>query len=126
MANAAIPPAYALNLTVVLDKFFNTPQGVGFDIAIVLSSQMVGFAFAGICRRFLVWPSAMIWPQNLVLCTLLNTFHAEDDDGQDGSMTRFRFFCACGRCADSADRRSLVLRRGLLLLLPVRAPRGAV
>jgi hypothetical protein len=51
----------------------------------------------------------MIWPQNLVLCTLLNTFHAEDDDGvraqlrsyrvvdltsaqSDGSMTRYRFF----------------------------------
>ena len=46
----------------------------------------------------------MIWPQNLVLCTLLNTFHAEDDDGQDGSMTRFRFFCACATLRVAADR----------------------
>ena len=33
----------------------------------------------------------MIWPQNLVQATILNTLHAEED-GTDGSMTRFRFF----------------------------------
>ena len=50
MANAAITPAYALNLTLVLDKYYNMPKGVGFDVALVLSSQMIGFAFAGFCR----------------------------------------------------------------------------
>ena len=92
MANAAISPAYALNLTITLDKYYLLPKGVGFDMLLVLSTQMLGYAFAGLCRRFLVWPAGMIWPSNLVICTLLNTFHAEDDDGRDGSMTRFRFF----------------------------------
>jgi OPT family oligopeptide transporter len=92
MANSAISPAYALNLTLILDKYYNTPKGIGFDICMVLSSQMIGYGFAGLCRRFLVWPAGMIWPSNLVICTLLNTFHAEDDDGRDGSMTRYRFF----------------------------------
>ena len=45
----------------------------------------------------------MVWPQNLVACTLLNTLHAEDEDdgigmygGVPGSgtkaITRLRFF----------------------------------
>lgn len=92
MSNAAITPAYALYFTVTLDKFYNIHKGVGFDLLIVLSTQMIGFAFAGICRRFLVWPAGMLWPSNLVTCTLLNTFHAEEDDGRDGGLTRFRFF----------------------------------
>lgn len=92
MTNAAITPAYAVYLTLTLDKFYQVRKGPGFDICIVLSTQMIGFAFAGICRRFLVWPASMLWPSNLVICTLLNTFHAEDDDGRDGSMTRYRFF----------------------------------
>jgi OPT family oligopeptide transporter len=33
----------------------------------------------------------MVWPQNLVACTLLNTLHAEDEDSA-GSMTRYRYF----------------------------------
>jgi hypothetical protein len=33
----------------------------------------------------------MVWPQNLVSCTLLNTLHAEDDDQRTG-ISRYRFF----------------------------------
>ncbi|KEI41575.1 uncharacterized protein L969DRAFT_85375 [Mixia osmundae IAM 14324] len=92
MANAATAPVYALSLSLVLDKYYNTPKGIGFAFLISLSTQLCGFAFAGLCRKFLVIPASMIWPPNLVVCTLLNTFHAEDDDGSDGRMTRYRFF----------------------------------
>lgn len=33
----------------------------------------------------------MVWPNYLVLCTLFNTLHAEDDD-LSGGITRYRFF----------------------------------
>ncbi|GAA5863764.1 hypothetical protein JCM8547_006058 [Rhodosporidiobolus lusitaniae] len=91
MANVATSPAYGLNFSVASDKFYGVAQGAGFDILLVLTSQMIGFGVAGLCRRFLVWPAALIWPQNLVFCTLLNTLHAEDDD-EDAGPTRFRFF----------------------------------
>ncbi|EPQ27337.1 uncharacterized protein PFL1_05259 [Pseudozyma flocculosa PF-1] len=93
MASVAIQQAYAFNVLIVEDSplYYNEPKGVGFAILFVLSSQLIGFGLAGICRRFLVWPASMIWPQNLVAATILNTFHAEED-GADGSMTRFRFF----------------------------------
>lgn len=92
MANAAVGPVYAVNMTLVMEKYYHRPVGAGFDFCVALSTQLLGFSLAGLTRRFLVWPASMIWPSNLVVCTLLNTFHAEDDDGSDGSLTRFRFF----------------------------------
>lgn len=68
------------------------PQlGYWFALVLVLATQLTGFGLAGICRRFLVWPASMVWPQNLVACTLLNTLHAEDDEST-GGMTRYRYF----------------------------------
>lgn len=93
MANAAVGPIYAVNISLVMDKYYLDPTPISFDFLLALSSQLIGFALAGITRRFLIWPASMIWPNNLVICTLLNTFHAEDDDGSDGSVTRYRFFC---------------------------------
>ena len=69
----------------------------------MLATQLTGFGLAGLCRRFLVWPASMVWPQNLVACTLLNTLHAEDEDdgigmygggGERGAkgMSRYKFF----------------------------------
>jgi len=37
----------------------------------------------------------MVWPNYLVLCTLLNTLHAEDED-LSGGITRYRFFLYVG------------------------------
>lgn len=97
MANVAISPSFALNTTIVLDRFYNIPKGMGFDALLTISTSFIGFSFAGICRRFLVWPASLIWPQNLVTCTLFNTFHAEEDDPLNG-VTRFKmfFFVASG------------------------------
>jgi hypothetical protein len=58
----------------------------------MIATQLTGFGIAGICRRYLVQPASMIWPQNLVVCTLLNTLHAEDDEPARGGITRFKFF----------------------------------
>lgn len=92
MANVGIAPPLAVNSAVAIRKFFGIQSSFGFDILFMLSTQIIGFSFAGLCRRFLVWPAMLIWPQTLVTCTLLNTFHAEDDDGSDGSLSRYRYF----------------------------------
>ncbi|SCV67276.1 BQ2448_5922 [Microbotryum intermedium] len=91
IANVATGPAYGLNFTVTAEKFYNISYSFGFDILFILTTQMAGFGVAGLCRRFLVWPAAMIWPQNLVYCTLLNTLHAEDENEPGGRVSRFRF-----------------------------------
>lgn len=91
IANIATGPALALSFSVAAEIFYEVNLGAGFDVLLLMTTQMIGFGVAGLCRRFLVWPAAMIWPQNLVFCTLLNTLHAEDDTDGTG-VTRHRFF----------------------------------
>ncbi|KAJ7772001.1 OPT oligopeptide transporter protein-domain-containing protein [Mycena maculata] len=91
MANVAVGNPYALNAVVVSEFFYRIKLGYWFSLVLVLATQLTGFGLAGMCRRFLVWPASMVWPQNLVACTLLNTLHAEDDEGS-GGMTRYRYF----------------------------------
>jgi hypothetical protein len=103
MANVAVGAPYALNTIVVSEVYYGIEMGYWFSLTLVLATQLTGFGLAGLCRRFLVWPVSMIWPQSLVACTLLNTLHAEDEDdgigvygGIPGSgtkgVTRSRFF----------------------------------
>lgn len=93
IANIATTPALALNFTVASSIFYGVEYGPLFDILLVMTASVIGFGVAGLCRPFLVWPAAMIWPQNLVYCTLLNTLHAEEDDDEDAAtgMPRVKF-----------------------------------
>ena len=54
----------------------------------------MGFSIGGITRRFLVQPPSMIWPTNLVTCTLFNTLHSQQYAGMGtrGGISRERFF----------------------------------
>ena len=103
MANVAVGNPYALNAIVVSEVYYHIVFGYWFSLTLVLATQLTGFGLAGLCRRFLVWPASMVWPQNLVACTLLNTLHAEDEDDGIGmygggpgegtkGITRLRFF----------------------------------
>ncbi|WWC88117.1 OPT family small oligopeptide transporter [Kwoniella dendrophila CBS 6074] len=94
MANVAIGPAYAIYATVSSELWYKHKFGYGFDIMIILATQLTGFTMAGLCRRFVVWPASMIWPGNLVVTTNLNTLHAEED-GFQGGMSRFKFLVIC-------------------------------
>lgn len=91
MANVAVGSPYALNAIVVSELFYGIRRGFWFNTVLVLATQLTGFGLAGLCRQFLVLPASMVWPANLVTCTLLNTLHAEEDEGT-GGLTRFRFF----------------------------------
>ena len=103
MANVSTGSPYALNAIVVSEIFYALRLGYAFSLSFVLATQLTGFGLAGLCRRFLVWPASMVWPQNLVACALLNTLHAEEVDDGIGmfggkverdrkGMSRYRFF----------------------------------
>ncbi|KPV72916.1 uncharacterized protein RHOBADRAFT_39051 [Rhodotorula graminis WP1] len=91
MANLSTAAAPGLNYSLAAEKGYGQYQPVGFDIMLILTTQMIGFGAGGLCRRFVVWPASLVWPQNLVFCTLLNTLHAESEDEERGP-SRIRFF----------------------------------
>ena len=66
--------------------------GYASNVLLILTMQLTGFSLAGLCCRYLVWLASMVWPQNLIVCTLLNILYAEVEDAR-GAVTRFKFFC---------------------------------
>ena len=84
-------PYGLLAISVAQTKYGEEEFGFLFSLLMVLGTQLTGFGLAGLLRKILVWPASMLWPQNLVLCTVLNTFHAEEDADR-GGLTRFKYF----------------------------------
>ncbi|RMZ02277.1 hypothetical protein D0860_07285 [Hortaea werneckii] len=56
----------------------------------------MGIALAGVFRRFLVWPAALIWPANFSITTLLYALHdkSKSDPAKTNGwqISRYRFF----------------------------------
>ena len=85
-------PAYAL-YNIIGQKYqlyqnLNVWSCLGFGI----STQLFGYGLAGLCRRYLVRPSAMLWPSNLSTIALLNSLHKPDTNTDRHPVSRFRFF----------------------------------
>ena len=91
MVGVGASPAFVMDAIIVADKYYGISFGPAFEILLILATTLTGFGFAGLCRSLLVKPASMVWPSNLVGCTLFNTLHAEDDDRSTG-ISRYRFF----------------------------------
>ncbi|KAJ1956537.1 hypothetical protein EC988_001293 [Linderina pennispora] len=114
MANSAATTAMGIDIIVIMRTMFELEFGWGGDFLLVVSSQILGYSFAGLLRRFLVTPSSMIWPVNLVNATLFNTLHgrkppsvqdAENEGNEQehasfwGRLTRGKFFLLVFACS---------------------------
>ncbi|QDS77414.1 hypothetical protein FKW77_006407 [Venturia effusa] len=89
--------AYSTLTIEAMRGFYGMNWGVGFGILFTLCTQMTGLGLAGLFRKWLVTPSAMIWPLVLPNCALFQTLHegnaARDPATTNGwSISRFRFF----------------------------------
>ncbi|RFU72836.1 hypothetical protein TARUN_9426 [Trichoderma arundinaceum] len=83
-----------------LPAFFNQPwaKSFSYQILIALSTNFIGYGLAGLCRRFLVYPSYCAWPLTLVTIALNAAFHADSNQPVPGpfkrlwTTSRFKFF----------------------------------
>ncbi|OAA55649.1 Oligopeptide transporter OPT superfamily [Cordyceps fumosorosea ARSEF 2679] len=73
----------------------------GYQLCVALPTAFVGYGFAGITPRFIIWPSHCIWPNSRATITLNSALHPANDDGTHpvpgpfGSVwrwSRIRFF----------------------------------
>jgi OPT family small oligopeptide transporter len=98
MANCSLsgPVAYSLDTIIALKGFYKRDLGWGFNLLFTISQQVIGYGLAGMCRRFLVWPAAMIWPTNLVNTSVFYALHdhrGSDPERTNGwSIGRYRYF----------------------------------
>jgi OPT family small oligopeptide transporter len=96
MTAAGSMTSYAISILISQEIYYGQKWGWGFQILLILSTQAMGFGVAGVLRRFLVWPAAMVWPATLITCSIMDGLH--NHSGSDPSSTngwkmgRYKFF----------------------------------
>ena len=96
MANVVVDGCPVTDIAANMRIIYGIDWSFGKQVLLGLSIQLLGFAFAGVLRQFLVWPSSMIWPGVLVRCALLNTMHSNYGKKDSKHMSRERFlYIAC-------------------------------
>ncbi|ORX68030.1 oligopeptide transporter [Linderina pennispora] len=81
-ATACATSAYAIDVVTIKKMWYESDLGFGASLLFLMTSQLLGYSFAGLSRRFLVYPSAMLWPTTLVTATLFRTFHETTNWGK--------------------------------------------
>lgn len=94
-SNVAFGFAFATDVIVEQHKFYHQAVPILYQILLTLSTQILGYAFAGLTRRFLVRPAAMIWPGNLAPTAMFCTMHRQENRPANGwKISRYAFFVA--------------------------------
>ncbi|KAL6009602.1 Oligopeptide transporter 3 [Asimina triloba] len=84
--------AYSIGAITVMKAFYKQRLNFLLALLIVLSSQILGYGWAGMLRRYLVEPADMWWPSNLAqpLPPCCRALH--EKDARSKGLTRMRFF----------------------------------
>jgi len=82
--------AYSIGAINVMKAFYK--QNVSFIVAliIVLTTQILGYGWAGLLRKYLVEPADMWWPSNLAQVSLFRALHEKDHSRK--RLSRMQFF----------------------------------
>ncbi|KAJ5385355.1 hypothetical protein N7517_003266 [Penicillium concentricum] len=92
-SNVSFGFAFATDVIVEQHKFYNQDVPIMYQLLLIISTQVLGYAFAGLTRRFLVRPSAMIWPGTLMSTAMFSTMHKSVNKKANGwSISRYKFF----------------------------------
>ncbi|KAF7112323.1 hypothetical protein RHSIM_RhsimUnG0241100 [Rhododendron simsii] len=97
-ANAGEGNVYAIHIVSAVKLFYKRDLTFFVALVVALTTQVLGFGWAGVCRRFLVEPAAMWWPQNLVQVSLFRALH-EKEERPKGGLTRNQFFLIAFTCS---------------------------
>ncbi|CAK9227824.1 unnamed protein product [Sphagnum troendelagicum] len=81
--------AYAVGIVTIIKAFYKRSIGFFPGLLVVITTQVLGYGWAGLMRRFLVDPAHMWWPANLVQVTIFRTLH-EKETGK--GLKRIQFF----------------------------------
>lgn len=92
-SNVSFGFAFATDVIVEQTKFYKQDLGIWYQILLTLSTQILGYTFAGLTRQWLVYPGGMIWPGTLMSTAMFTTLHGEENKPANGwKISRWKFF----------------------------------
>jgi OPT family small oligopeptide transporter len=99
-SNVSFGFAFATDVIVEQTRFYKQDATIVYQLLLTLSTQILGYTFAGLTRRFLVRPSGMIWPGTLMSAAMFTTLHKEENKPANGwTISRWKFFYIIWTCA---------------------------
>ncbi|XP_065858498.1 oligopeptide transporter 7 [Euphorbia lathyris] len=97
-ANSGAGSVYAIHVVTVVKRFYKQHITFFVSLIVILTTQILGFGWAAIFRKYLVEPAAMWWPANLVQVSLFRALH-EKEERPKGGVTRIQFFLIAFTCS---------------------------
>ncbi|KAL8996998.1 MAG: hypothetical protein Q9188_006433 [Gyalolechia gomerana] len=92
-SNVSFGFAFATDVIVEQTKFYKQDLSIFYQLALTVSTQILGYSFAGLTRRYLVRPPSMIWPATLMSTAMFTTMHKSENKIANGwRITRWSFF----------------------------------
>ncbi|XP_010436532.1 PREDICTED: oligopeptide transporter 3 [Camelina sativa] len=82
--------AYSIGAITVMKAYYKQSLSFICGLFIVLTTQIIGYGWAGILRRYLVDPVDMWWPSNLAQVSLFRALHEKEEKSK--GFTRMQFF----------------------------------
>ncbi|ESR65875.1 hypothetical protein CICLE_v10007550mg [Citrus x clementina] len=82
---------YAVSIITIVKAFYKRSLHVVPAMMLVHTTQLLGYGWAGLFRKYLVDSPYMWWPANLVQVSLFRALH-EEEKRTKGGLTRLQFF----------------------------------
>ncbi|XP_047325143.1 oligopeptide transporter 4-like [Impatiens glandulifera] len=89
--------AYAVSIVDIIKAFYHREITFIASWILVITTQVLGYGWAGLLRQYVVDPAHMWWPSTLVQVSLFRALHEKDNN----RMTRGKFFMIALVCSFS-------------------------
>ncbi|KAK1432295.1 hypothetical protein QVD17_09190 [Tagetes erecta] len=81
--------AYAVGIVTIIRAFYHRKISFVASWILVITTQVLGYGWAGVLRKYVVEPAEMWWPSSLVQVSLFRALHETDESS---GMSRAKFF----------------------------------
>ncbi|KAB2055155.1 hypothetical protein ES319_A11G016500v1 [Gossypium barbadense] len=90
-ANSGAGSVYATHILSAVKLYYKRKLTFLPALLVMITTQVLGFGWAGIFRKYLVEPGEMWWPSNLVMVSLFRALH-DKEERPKGGTTLNQFF----------------------------------
>ncbi|XP_010933427.2 oligopeptide transporter 4 [Elaeis guineensis] len=88
-------PAYAVGIVDIIRAFYKRTISFMSSWILIITTQVLGYGWAGLMRKYVVEPAHMWWPSTLVQVSLFRALHEKEER----RMTRAKFFVIALACS---------------------------
>ncbi|KAL2254488.1 UNVERIFIED_CONTAM: Oligopeptide transporter 4 [Sesamum indicum] len=89
--------AYAVGIVTIVKAFYRRNISFLAGWLLIITTQVLGYGWAGLLRKYVIEPAHMWWPGTLVQVSLFRALHEKDDQ----RMSRAKFFLIALICSFS-------------------------